>query len=151
MEYFLVDMEKLSLWLKLAVLQNQERALSGDWASSWVWVKTHSICIASYSGELLFLPDCRLQTPNLCSGSTLHPCVHVFVGPYFFVCHFTYSVQACLCVHCMLKVLLNVHTCIRWKRGTVSLEHLIGSHFSNHAHILLQASNRWQDWVLWSI
>lgn len=34
-----------------------------------------------------------------------------------------------------------MHLCIFKK----SVEHVIGSHFSSHAHILVQASNRWQD------
>lgn len=45
-----IGAQKLFLGLKFSFAQakTEEKTLSGDWAPSRVWKKTHSICIESY-------------------------------------------------------------------------------------------------------
>lgn len=42
-----------SCMAKVESFAESRETFPSDWTSSWVWVKTHSICIASYSGEQL--------------------------------------------------------------------------------------------------
>lgn len=114
MGHFLVDMENDSLKvtpLKLTDVQNQE----GD-TFRWLGIQLSSgentfhiywVLYWKASLDRCFFPsDCRLQTWNPCSGSTLHPCLCVSLRVVLCLPYFRQSasmfVQALCAYGCLL-------------------------------------------------
>ena len=125
---FLVDMENDSLKvtsLKLTDLQNQE----GD-TFRWLGIQLssgentfHMYWVLYWRASLdccFFLSDCRLQTWNPCSGSTLHPCLCVCLRVVLCLPYFRQSAGMFVQALCAYGVCwrLNVHMCIRRVQGS---------------------------------